>query len=94
MTIDSSVILTILQNEPERAEFIGAIERAERRLMSTVSVLETAMVLQGRRGDEAGYLQDVFLRRPNRAGRVRRGTTRDGTDGLRAVRQRAASGGT
>jgi ribonuclease VapC len=63
MTLDTSVVLAILQDEPERQEFVSLIEQASRRLISTVSVLEAAMVLEGRRGDDAGSDLDLFLRR-------------------------------
>jgi ribonuclease VapC len=63
MTLDTSAILAVLQNEPERAEFVSLIERAERRIISAMSVLEAAMVLEGRRGDDAGSDLDLFLQR-------------------------------
>ena len=63
MTLDTSAVLAILQNEPERSEFVSSIEKAPCRLMSSVSVLEAAMVLEGRRGDDAGSDLDLFLQR-------------------------------
>ena len=63
MTLDTSSVLAILRDEPERAEFVALIEQARRRLMSAVSVLEAAMVLEGRRGDDAGADLDLFLQR-------------------------------
>lgn len=63
MTLDTSAVLAILQDEPERAEFVALIEQAPRRLISAASVLEAAMVLEGRRGDDAGADLDLFLRR-------------------------------
>ena len=63
MTLDTSAVLAILQDEPERTEFVSRIEQAPRRLMSTVSVLEAAMVLEGRRGEDAGLDLDLFLLR-------------------------------
>ncbi|MEO8026071.1 MAG: type II toxin-antitoxin system VapC family toxin [Bryobacteraceae bacterium] len=63
MTLDTSAVLAIMQDEPERAEFVSLIEAAPRRLISAVSVLESAMVLEGRRGDDAGADLDLFLRR-------------------------------
>ncbi|MEZ5351906.1 MAG: type II toxin-antitoxin system VapC family toxin [Bryobacteraceae bacterium] len=63
MTLDTSAVLAILQNEPERAEFVALIEEAPRRLISSVSVLEAAMVLEGRRGEDAGRDLDLFLQR-------------------------------
>ena len=63
MTLDPSAILAVLQNEPEREEFVLLIEKAPRRLVSAMSVLEAAMVLEGRRGDDAGSDLDLFLQR-------------------------------
>jgi len=63
MTVDTSAILAVLQNEAERTEFVSLIEQAPRRLISTLSVLEVAMVLEGRRGDDAGSDLDLFLQR-------------------------------
>jgi ribonuclease VapC len=63
MTLDTSAVLAILQDEAERNEFVSLIEQASRRLISTVSVLEAAMVLEGRKGDDAGADLDLFLQR-------------------------------
>jgi ribonuclease VapC len=63
MTLDTSAVLAILQDEAERIEFVALIEQAPRRLMSAVSVLEAVMVLEGRRGDDAGSDLDLFLQR-------------------------------
>jgi ribonuclease VapC len=63
MTLDTSAVLAVLQDEDERTEFVSLIEQSSRRLISTVSVLEAAMVLEGRRGDDAGSDLDLFLQR-------------------------------
>jgi ribonuclease VapC len=63
MTLDTSAVLAVLQDEPERIGFVSLIEQAPRRLISTVSVLEAAMVLEGQRGDDAGFDLDLFLQR-------------------------------
>ena len=63
MTLDTSAVLAILQDEAERPEFVSLIEQSSRRLISAVSVLEAAMVLEGRKGDDAGSDLDLFLRR-------------------------------
>jgi ribonuclease VapC len=63
MTLDSSAVIAILRDEPERAAFVALIEEGARRLMSAVSVLEAAMVLEGRSGGDIGYDLDLFLRR-------------------------------
>ena len=63
MTLDTSAVLAVLQDEAERTEFVSLIEQSSRRLMSAVSVLEAAMVLEGRKGDDAGFDLDLFLQR-------------------------------
>jgi ribonuclease VapC len=63
MTLDTSAVLAILQDEDERSEFVALIEQSSRLLISAVSVLEAAMVLEGRRGDDAGTDLDLFLQR-------------------------------
>lgn len=63
MTLDTSAVLAVLQDENERLEFVSLIEQAPRCVISAVSVLEAAMVLEGRRGDDAGSDLDLFLQR-------------------------------
>ena len=63
MTLDTSAVLAILHDEPERAEFIRLIDQSPRRVISTVSVLEAAMVLVGRQGPDAGTDLELFLQK-------------------------------
>ena len=63
MTLDKSAILAILQNEPEREGFLSKLGSADHRQISAISVLEAAMVLEGRRGEDAGSDLDLFLSR-------------------------------
>ena len=63
MTIDSSAILAILFEEPDADRFKHAITDAWPRRMSTVALLEMAMVVEGRGGTDAGNDLDAFLRR-------------------------------
>jgi len=63
MILDTSALLTILLDEPERARFVAAIEADPVRRISAASVLETAMVLESRWGDAAGGDLDLFLHR-------------------------------
>jgi ribonuclease VapC len=63
VTLDTSAVIAILRDEPERAEFLLLIEQASRRVISAVSVLEAAMVLESRIGSDAGSDLDLFLRR-------------------------------
>lgn len=61
MVIDSSVLIAILCDEPERHDFNRKIEAASSRLMSAASVLETTIVLGKRYGKAAYQELDFFL---------------------------------
>jgi len=52
MVVDTSALLAILQNEPERRIFNEVIEAAETRSFSTASYVETSIVLESRYGAE------------------------------------------
>ncbi len=61
IAVDTSAIVAIALNEPERAAFRAAILQADTALISTASVLETKLVLHGRRGPRAVALaEDLF----------------------------------
>lgn len=64
IAVDSSAIVAIALNEPERPAFRTAIATAGKALISTASVLEVKMVLYGRRGPRAVVLIDDMLRLP------------------------------
>ena len=61
MVIDTSAILAILQNEPERRKFNEAIETAETRSLSTASFVESSMILESRFGTDAVRDLDLLL---------------------------------
>jgi len=63
MVLDTSAIVAVLFDEPERDEFIGKIAAAPRRLMSSATLLEAAIVVESRRGEVAGRELDLFLHR-------------------------------
>lgn len=63
MVIDSSAVLAVLFDEPERQAFTLSIERDPRRLMSTANFLESALVAETRRGEPAGRELDLLLHR-------------------------------
>ena len=63
MIIDTSAVLAILNDEPERRLFNEAIERAESCLISAVSHVETSIVLQARKGYEGVRDFDLFVAR-------------------------------
>ena len=55
IAIDSSALVAILRGEPEADRFLQAIAAADGPLLSSVSLLETSMVLAGRNGDAAAW---------------------------------------
>jgi len=61
MVIDSSAILAILNDEPERRAFNEAIEQADTCFISAVSFVETSMVLEARTGYEGVRDFDLFV---------------------------------
>jgi ribonuclease VapC len=63
MTLDTSAVVAIIRGEPEKSEFVSLLEQSTRRLISAVSVLEAAMVLEAPKGDEASHILDSFLRK-------------------------------
>jgi ribonuclease VapC len=65
MVIDTSALLAIFLAEPERQTFLELIRQDGSRLMSAPTALETAIVLEARRGVVAGREFDLFLHRLN-----------------------------
>jgi ribonuclease VapC len=63
MVIDSSALLAVLFDEPERHTFNEAIEAAESRVMSAASFVETSIVIESRFGAEGLRDLDLFIER-------------------------------
>ena len=61
MVVDTSALIAILQDEPERSAFNEAIEAAERCNMSTASFVETSLVIGSRYGPEGTRALDLFI---------------------------------
>lgn len=61
MVIDTSAIAAILFDEPDRAVFVAAIDTAAVRLVSTASLVEATLVVEGRKGPRAAGLVDRFV---------------------------------
>ena len=61
MVIDTSALLAILQDEPERRAFNQAIEAAETRSLSAASFVEVSTVIESRYGPEGIRDLDLFL---------------------------------
>lgn len=65
MVIDTSALVAIFLAEPERDVFLNQIVRAERRMLSTATSLETGIVLEAKLGESAGREFDLFIIRMN-----------------------------
>ena len=63
MVIDTSALLAILNDEPERRAFTEAIQGAAMRLVSAATVLEAALVIEARKGEHGGRELDLLLHR-------------------------------
>ncbi|HEX6142598.1 MAG TPA: type II toxin-antitoxin system VapC family toxin [Geminicoccaceae bacterium] len=63
MVIDTSAIVAILFDEPERRRFNEAIEAHAVRLISAATLLESSIVVEGRSGEAAGRELDLLLHR-------------------------------
>lgn len=63
MVIDTSALVAVLFDEPERGAFTRAIAADPRRLVSAATVVETGIVVEARRGERAGIELDVLLHR-------------------------------
>lgn len=63
IVLDTSAIVAILSDEPERRAFNEIIERAPVRFISAGTLLETKMVLFARFGPQASNAVDAFILR-------------------------------
>jgi ribonuclease VapC len=63
MVIDTSALIAVMNDEPDAGRYEDAITRDSRRLMSLASVLEAAIVLEKRFGQEGPRALDELLRR-------------------------------
>ena len=61
MVIDTSALVAILLNEPERRAFNELIEDADSLVLSAASLIETSIVLEARHGAEAVRSLDLLL---------------------------------
>jgi ribonuclease VapC len=64
IVIDSSALIAILRREPEADGFLQIVAEAVSCLLSSVSLLETSMVLAGRTGDATSWTElDALIAR-------------------------------
>ena len=61
MVIDTSAIVAILQNEPERRTFNEAIESAASCSLSAASFVEASMILESRYGSDGIRSLDLLI---------------------------------
>jgi ribonuclease VapC len=61
MVIDTSALLAILQDEPERSSFSEALEIADVRSMSTASFVEISMIIESRYGSDGVRDLDLLI---------------------------------
>lgn len=61
MVIDTSAFVAIFQNEPEREDFIRAIESSSSRNVSVVASVEISIILESRYGLKAVQEFDLFV---------------------------------
>lgn len=61
MVIDTSALVAILCNEPDAPLFEAAIETDPTRLISAATLLETAIVIEARFGEDGGRELDLLI---------------------------------
>jgi len=62
MVLDTSALLALLLDEPEAEEFRAAVEEDATRLVSAATLLETAVVIEARKGEPGGRELDALIR--------------------------------
>lgn len=62
IVVDTSALIAIVFNEPERRTFLDIIERQERTLVSTVNLVEARLVVHSRRGQRGMLMFDDLVR--------------------------------
>jgi ribonuclease VapC len=61
MVLDTSALLALLLDEPEAEAFRAAVEEDTTRLVSAATLLETALVIETRKGEPGGHELDVLV---------------------------------
>jgi ribonuclease VapC len=60
LVVDTSAIVACLTKEPERPEFMRLLALAERRVLSSVNLLEARIVLTGSKGLPRDWVEEFF----------------------------------
>ena len=61
MVLDTSALLALLLDEPEAEDFREAVEEDTTRLVSAATLLETALVIEARKGEPGGRELDTLI---------------------------------
>ncbi|MEO8029161.1 MAG: type II toxin-antitoxin system VapC family toxin [Bryobacteraceae bacterium] len=61
MVIDTSAIIAILTDAPERLRLIDALETSERNLLSAVTYYEALLVMRAKKGSQGAELVDELV---------------------------------
>lgn len=63
MVLDTSALLALLLDEPEAEDFRVAVEEDATRLVSAATLLETALVIEARKGEPGGRELDTLIQK-------------------------------
>ena len=63
MVLDTSALLALMLDEPEAEEFRAAVEEDATRLVSAATLLETALVIEARKGEPGGRELDALIQK-------------------------------
>ena len=63
MVLDTSALLAMLLDEPDAEVFRAAVDEDEVRLASAATLLETAIVIEAKKGESGGRELDLLLHR-------------------------------
>jgi ribonuclease VapC len=63
MVLDTSALLALLLDEPEAEGFRAAVEEDTTRLVSAATLLETALVIEARKGERGGHELDTLIQK-------------------------------
>ena len=63
MVLDTSALLALLLDELEAEDFRAAVEEDTTRLVSAATLLETALVIEARKGEPGGRELDTLIRK-------------------------------
>jgi len=63
MVVDTSALIAILLGEPEAGSFARAIADASKKMISAFNALESAIVIEAKKGEAGGRELDLLLHR-------------------------------